>query len=153
MKCLSKAVLFASLSSSVLCAQNAAPAPPAPADASFRAMLVARVDSFMLAWKHQDAAALTVTMAPDFLYVSSRGVTGRGGVIGALLHACTLTSYSLSDVQVVQISSESAALIYKIHQRASCEGRPDPPVVQNTDTLVRRDGNWVFLLTTSTPAE
>ena len=153
MKNLCKAVLFASLSSSLLCAQNAAPAPPAPVDASFKDLLVARVDSFMLAWKKQDAAALTATMAPDFLYVSSRGVTGREGIVAALTHACTLTSYSLSDVQVVQISSESAALIYKIHQSASCAGHSDPAAVLNTDTLVRREGKWVFLLTTSMAAE
>jgi hypothetical protein len=56
-------------------------------------------------------------------------------------------------VLVVQISSESAALVYKIHQSASCAGHPDPPTVLNTDTLVRRKGKWVFLLTTSTAAE
>ncbi len=150
MKSLCKAVLFASLSSSLLCAQNAL---PAPADSSFRDMLVARVDAFMHAWQKQDAAALTATMAPDFLYVSSRGVAGRENIVAALTHACTLTSYSLSDVQVVHISSESAALVYKIHQSASCAGHPDPPAVQNTDTLVRREGKWVFLLTSSTPAE
>jgi len=151
MRHLCNAILFALLSSSVLCAQNAAPVPPA--DASFKQMLVARVDRFMLAWKKQDAAALTAIMAPDFLYVTSRGVTGRAGVVEALTHACTLTNYRLSDIQVVRISPESAALIYKIHQTVSCAGHPDPPTVQNTDTLVRRDGSWVFLLTTSTPAE
>ena len=152
MKSLFKAVLFASLSSNLLCAQTAA---PAPADSSLRDTLLARVDSFMLAWKKQDAAALTATLAPEFLYVSSRGVTGREGVVATLTHACTLTSYSLSpsDVQVVQISSESAVLVYKIHGSSACAGHPAPPASQNTDTLVRREGKWVFLLTTSTPAE
>ena len=107
----------------------------------------------MNAWKKQDAVALTATMAPDFLYVSSRGVGGKEGVVAALTHACVLTSYSLSDVQVVPISSESAALVYKLHQTASCAGHPDPAAVQNTDTLVRREGKWVFLMTTSTAAE
>ncbi len=153
MKRLCEVALIASLNSSLLCAQNTAPPSPVPVESSFRDMLVARVDSFMLAWKKQDALALTTTMAPDFLYVSSRGVTGREGVVGVLTHACTLTSYSLSDVRVVQISSESATVIYKIHQSASCAGHPDPPVVLNTDTLVHRDGKWVFLVTTSTPAE
>ncbi len=153
MKRLCRVVLFASLNSCLLCAQNAAPPPPVPVESSFRDMLVARVDSFMLAWKKQDAVGLTATMAPDFLYVSSRGVTGREGVVGALTHACKLTSYSLSDVQVARISSEAATLIYKIHQSASCAGHPDPPVVLNTDTLVRRDGKWLFLVTTSTPVE
>ena len=153
MKRLCRVVLFASLNSGLLCAQNAAPPPPVTVQSSFRDILIARVDSFMLAWKKQDAVALTATMAPDFLYVSSRGVTGREGVVGALTHACTLTNYSLSDMQVVQISPDAATLIYKIHQSAACAGHPDPAVVLNTDTLVRRDGKWVFLVTTSTPAE
>jgi hypothetical protein len=73
--------------------------------------------------------------------------------VGVLTHACTLTSYRLSDVLVVQISAESAALVYKMHQSASCAGHPDPPTVLNTDTMVRRKGKWIFLRTTSTAAE
>ncbi len=73
--------------------------------------------------------------------------------MGVLTHACTLTSYRLSDVLVVQISAESAALVYKMHQSASCAGHPDPPTVLNTDTMVRRKGKWIFLRTTSTAAE
>lgn len=151
MKRLGKAVLFASLCSSLVCAQN--PAPASPTDPSLKEVLVTRVDSFMSAWKKQDAAALTAILAPEFLYVSSRGATGREGIVAALTHACTLTSYTVSDVQLVRISSESAALVYKIHQNSSCAGHPDPPVALNTDTLVRREGKWVFLLTTSTAAE
>ena len=97
--------------------------------------------------------ALTATMAPEFLYVSSQGIAPREAVVAALTHACTLTSYSLSDIRLVPISSDSAVLVYKIHQSASCEGHPDPPLVLNTDTLVRRNGKWLFLLTTSTPTQ
>ena len=153
MKGLCVAVLVTSLCSSCLSAQSAAPAQPLRDDASLKDVLVAQVNAFMHAWEKQDAAALTATMAPEFLYVSSRGVTPREGVVAGLTHACTLTSYSLSDVRFVQISSDSAALVYKIHQSASCAGHPDPPVVLNTDTLVRRDGKWLFLLTTSTPEQ
>jgi hypothetical protein len=147
------AVLFALLCSHALSAQSTDPAQPAHDDASLKPVLVAQVNAFMQAWQRQDAAALTATMAPDFRYVSSQGVAPREGVVAALTHACTLSSYSLSDVQLVTISSDSAVLIYKIHQSASCAGHPDPPVVLNTDTLIRRGGRWVFLLTTSTPAE
>jgi Domain of unknown function (DUF4440) len=80
------------------------------------------LDAFMHAWERQDAAALVATLAPEFLYVSSRGLTPREGVVAALTHACTLTSYSLSDVRVVPISWDSAAPVYKMHQSASCAG-------------------------------
>lgn len=121
-------------------------------DAALKDQLVAQVDAFMHAWERKDAASLTATMAPEFLYVTSRGVTPRDGVVGALTHACTLTSYSLSDVRVLPISTDSATLVYKLTQSASCMGHPDSPVVLNTDTLVRREGRWLFLMTTSTPA-
>ena len=150
MRILCAAVLFTSLCSRVLCAQNTDPAQPVHDDASLKPVLVAQVDAFMHAWQKQDAAALTATMAPDFLYVSSQGVAPREGIVAALTHVCTLSSYSLSDVQLLKISSESAALVYKIHQSASCAGHADPSVVLNTDTLIRRGGKWVFLLTTST---
>jgi hypothetical protein len=122
-------------------------------DSALKDQLVAQVDAFMHAWERQDAATLTGTMAPEFLYVTSRGVTPRDGVVGALTHACTLTTYSLSDVRVLPISTDSATLVYKLTQSASCMGHPDSPVVLNTDTLVRRAGRWLFLLTTSTPAQ
>ena len=122
-------------------------------DLALEDQLVAQVDIFMHAWKKQDAATLMATMAPEFLYVTSRGVTPRDGVVGALTHACTLTSYGLSDVRVVRISTDSATLLYRLAQSASCMGHPDPPVVLNTDTLVRRGGRWMFLVTTSTSAQ
>jgi len=52
-------------------------------DASLKDALVARVDAFMQAWEKQDAAALTATLAPEFLYVTSRGAAPREGVVGA----------------------------------------------------------------------
>ena len=122
-------------------------------NSALKAQLVAQVDVFMHAWEKQDAAALTATMAPEFLYVTSQGVTPRSSVVGALTHACTLTNYSLSDVRVMPFSMDSAALVCRLTQGASCMGHPDPTVVLNTDTLVRRGGRWLFLLTTSTPAQ
>ena len=127
--------------------------PSAPNPSALKDQLVAQVDVFMHAWEKQDAATLTAMMVPEFLYVTSRGVTPRDGVVGALTHACSLTDYSLSDVRLVRISLDAATLVYKLHQSASCAGHPDPPVVLNTDTLVRREGRWLFLLTTSTPAQ
>jgi hypothetical protein len=144
--------LFAALCCSSMNAQQAQGLPRSD-DSALKDQLVAQVDVFMHAWEKQDAATLTATMAPEFLYVTSRGVTPRDGVVGALTHACTLTNYSLSEVRVVPISSDSATLVYKLHQSASCMGHPDPPVVLNTDTLVRRGGRWLFLLTTSTAAQ
>ncbi len=153
MRGLCAAIFLTSLCSSASWAQRTAPVQPMRDDAVLKEALVAKVNGFLLAWENHDAAALTAALAPDFLYVSSQGVAPREGVVAALTHTCTLSSYSLSDVQLVKISPESAALVYKIHQSSSCAGHPDPPMVLNTDTLVRRGGKWVFLLTTSTSVQ
>lgn len=150
-------ILFAALCCSLSCSYEAYGSTQGDAatfdSAALRSQLVAQVDVFMQAWEKQDAAALIATMAPEFLYVTSRGISPKQSVVGALTHACSLTSYSLSDVRLVPISSDSATLVYKLHQSASCMGHPDPPIVLNTDTLVRREGRWLFLVTTSTPAQ
>lgn len=145
-------ILTALLCAGFLHAQSAAVAEPGRDEASLKAALVAQVNAFMTAWEKQDAVALSGLMAPEFQFVSSRGVAPREGVVAALTHACTLSSYSLSDVQVMRISADAGVVVYKLHQTASCGGHADPPVVMNTDTLVRRGGKWVFLLTTTTPA-
>ena len=145
------ALLLLTLCSSSLPAQNAEAT--TRDDAAIKEQIIAQVDTFMHAWEKRDAAALAATLAPEFLYVSSQGVAPKEGAVGALTQTCTLTSYSLSDVKVVRISSDSAALVYKIHQSASCAGHAEPAVTLNTDTLVRRDGKWLFLLTTSTPSQ
>ena len=153
MKQLRAALIFTSMCSAYLFAQNVDSGVPPRADASLKDLLIGRVNAFMHAWQRQDATALTATMAPEFLYVSSQGVTPREGVVAALTHACALASYSLSDVRLIQISSGSAALVYHVHQSATCAGHAEPAVTLNTDTLVRREGKWMFLLTTSTLAQ
>jgi limonene-1,2-epoxide hydrolase len=150
MKKLVLAVLTLVLGSSSLQAQKI---DPPGGDSALKTELVAQVDAFMDAWKMQNAAALTATMAPEFLYASPTGVASREAVVGALTHVCTLASYSLSDVRILHISADAVALVYRIDQSASCAGHPDSPVVLNTDTLVHRNGKWLFLMTTSTPVQ
>ena len=145
------ALLLLTLCSSSVPAQNAEAT--SRDESAMKEQIIAQVDTFMHAWEKRDAVALAAIMAPEFLYVSSQGVAPKEGAVGALTHACTLTSYTLSDVRVVRISFDSAAVIYKIHQSASCAGHAEPPVVLNTDTLVRRDGKWLFLMTTSMSSE
>lgn len=153
MKIRFKAILLLLLASTVSWSEQGASSAPQHEDRTLQDELVAQVDVFMHAWQKHDAASLTTTMVPEFSYVTSRGVSQKAGVVAALTHVCTLTQYSLSDVQLMRISSDSAVLIYKLHQIASCAGHEDPPVVMNTDTFIRREGKWLFILTTSTPVQ
>jgi len=145
-------VLFASFGSSPLAAQKDVAGGPMRNDASLK-MRSWPSRRFYAGLGEAGCSCPNGNVGTGIFVCDVPGAAPREGVVGALTHACTLTSYSLSDVRVVPISTNSAALVYKIHQTVSCEGHPDPPVVLNTDTLVRREGKWLFLLTTSTPAE
>ena len=74
MKRLFAIVLIVTLAASSLYAQNGGAA-PARDDEALKNELIAAVNAFMQAWEKQDAAALGVTMAPEFcmfLRVESR---------------------------------------------------------------------------------
>ncbi len=118
-------------------------------DDSLKSTLLARSDAFMQNWQRRNMTALAESLAPEFLYIGPEGVAPKEGVVAALAH-CTLSEYKLSDVQLRQTSADSAALIYRIHQTGECEGHPLPPETMNTDTLVRRGGKWLFVMTTET---
>jgi hypothetical protein len=98
---LGSALMLLTLCTSNVPAQNAEAT--SRDDAAMKEQIIAQVNTFMHAWEKRDAVALAATMAPKFLYVSSQRVAPKEGVVGALTHACTLTSYTLSDVRVVRI--------------------------------------------------
>ena len=70
-----KNLYFVSLLALMCCSSMNAQEPHGSAqrdDSALKAQLLVQVDAFMHAWKRQDAGALKGTMAPEFLYVTSR---------------------------------------------------------------------------------
>ena len=124
---------------------------PSASDKRLKATLVPLLDKFMADWQKHDAAALLTSLAPEFVYVGPHGPVPRERVVLDLTTHCTLASYKLGEPRILQTSAESAVLIYTIHQDLTCFGRPDVSEVVNTDTLMKRGGKWLFVMTTSTP--
>jgi hypothetical protein len=57
----------------------------------------------------------------------------------------------MDQVQLTQLSSGSADLIYKLHYVGDCDGHPIPTDTFVTDTFIRRHGKWWIVATTFTP--
>jgi hypothetical protein len=104
----------------------------------------------MTAWQKKDAETLKATMAPDFLFIGPQGIAARESWLASLPH-CSLASYTMDQVQLVELSANSAVLIYRMHYVGDCDGHPIPPDTAVTDTFARRDGKWWIVATTFTP--
>ncbi|MGA9069270.1 MAG: nuclear transport factor 2 family protein [Terracidiphilus sp.] len=104
----------------------------------------------MTAWEKKDADTLKTIMAPDFLFVGPAGISNRDSWLAGLSY-CSLTSASMDQVQLIQLSEGSAELVYKMHYVGECGGHPFPPNHIVTDTFLRRDGKWWIVATTMTP--
>lgn len=104
----------------------------------------------MTAWQKKDADTLKAIMAPDFMFIGPQGVSNRDGWLAGL-SLCSLTSASMDQVQLIQLSEGSAELLYKMHYVGDCGGHPFPADNLVTDTFTRRDGKWWIVATTMTP--
>ncbi len=106
----------------------------------------------MVAWQKKDVATLKATMAPDFLFVGPQGVMQRDGWLAALSH-CSLANYSMNQVQLHEISSGAAVLIYKLHHVGDCDGKPSQSESIVTDTFVQRNEKWWIVNTSFIPQQ
>lgn len=104
----------------------------------------------MTAWQKKDADKLKSIFAPDFLFTSPQGITGRDGWLAGLPH-CSLDSYTMSNVQAHSLSADAATLHYLLHYVGNCDGKPIPPDTLLTDTFVRRHGKWLIVETSFMP--
>ena len=120
---------------------------------ALRDVLLKRNDEFMSAWKRHDPARMAAAFDPEFLSVGGRSMTaGLDATMKGLL-GCTLTSYHIPDSRLLQLSPTMAILITRQQQEISCSGHPAPPVVDTTDTYVKRNGRWVIIMHTEAVPE
>jgi len=116
-------------------------------DPSVQNALAAIANDFMVAWQKQDMATISNILAPDFLFVGPHGVKTRTYTLNVLTH-CTLGNFTLQDFQMRQTSADSAILLYTIHRDLTCFGKKDLENTLNTDTFLRKNGQWSIVLTT-----
>ena len=106
----------------------------------------------MTACQIRDVPSLKGIMSPDFLFVSPGGTASREQWLGVLSH-CSLGSYTMDQVQLHQISADSAALIYKLHYVGQCDGKSNSSDSMVVDTAVRREGRWWIANTSFMPQQ
>ena len=141
----SKAIISGSFALG-LCQVQAQPATGANQD--LKSTLLGRGDAMMAAWKKHDAAGIASTFAPDFIYVGAEGISMGADTTVKTLMNCALAGYSVEESALKQVSPTVAILITRQKQQLSCFGHPAPPVMNMSDTYVKRNGKWVILLHT-----
>lgn len=91
-----------------------------------------------------DPAALERVLTPDFTLTLSNGdVSTRANEIEELrrgkVHYDVFENY---DMKARLYGDSSAIVLGKTHVKGASEGKPFDRVVQFTDTLIKRDGQW-----------
>lgn len=140
-------VIFAGFAAAVMA--NAFAADNVGPDAKLQQELVRESAAFMDYWKKGDSERLANILAADFVYASPQGAASRAVALDVIGH-CQLVSFAFSHVQMLRLSADSAVLIYTLNQDLTCFGQKDPAVTLNSDTFVRRRGQWKIVLTTQT---
>lgn len=131
-------------------AQAHAGAQSIDANASLQRTLESRRQSAATAWHNKDAEALKGIMAPDFLFTSPQGTVPREGWLASLSH-CSLTTFTMKDVNAQTISEDSATLSYNLHYVGECDGTPVPTEAKVIDTFASREGKWWIVKTNYMP--
>jgi len=90
-----------------------------------------------------DPVALERVLTPDFTLTLSNGdVSTRGNEIDELrngkVHYDVFENYDMK----ARLYDDTAVVVGKTHVKGTAEGKPFDRVVQFTDTLIKRDGQW-----------
>ena len=104
------------------------------------------------AFERQDAAKIKSLMTPDHLAVTSYlggpvSVSEQLQTLGELKFSQTV----VSKVDVTLLGPDAAIRTFIADIKGSYKGKPFPPRVFVTETLVRRDGKWLERLYQTTP--
>ena len=106
-----------------------------------------------VAWKAQDAKFFEQFLSNDHVEVHGYGVVGKAAVVGAIRKAaCSVASYSLGPLTIVQASSDSVLVTYRAEQSTKCGNATVPSPVWATSVYVKRAGTWLNILYQQTPA-
>ena len=144
-------LLLVLLAGAPLCAGQASSPRMSPPPSGLQSTLFGLANEFMSSWQKHDYTAMAAPLAPEFVYVGPQGVAPREAVMQDLSTHCDLKSFTLGEPKLLRTGEDAAVLIYTVHQDLTCFGHPDAPDAVNSDTFVRRDGKWMFAMTTSTP--
>ena len=114
--------------------------------------LVSIEESLWEAWKKGDAAPFKTHLTEDSMMITTGGVSSKEQAIKDITSGqCKVTSYSLSDMKVRTVTSDTAILTYKAAQDAICEGNKIPAEVYASSVYVKQGGKWLAASYQETP--
>jgi hypothetical protein len=116
--------------------------PTTPPD-DLQQSLLATTQGLYTAYQQMDQGTFLSVVAPNFLFVSRQGIFDAEGLAGAV-QSCTLKTFKLSAPRARLLSPTSALLLFKVHQEASCMGKPEPADFYVTDAFIRKGDTWLI---------
>lgn len=125
------------------------PAAPAAPPADLQKTLVTSATNLFTAYQQMNQDLFLSIIAPDFVYISKEGIMDPEALAGSV-QGCSMASFKITDPQARLLSPDSAILIYKMHQSAACNGKPEPADLVVTDVFVRKGDNWLMTVHTQT---
>jgi hypothetical protein len=105
-----------------------------------------------VAFQHSDWATMRKITTPDFVFVGAPGIQ-NGEQMARLAQLCKLNTFTLHNVQVRTLDSDSAVLVYTAHQDFSCNGQAQPSSLLVADSLTRKNGKWLVAVHVETVIE
>jgi len=103
---------------------------------------------------HGDAAADARLLSDDFLGVYETGFAGRDDHVAQLHDGPTVTSYSLHEARMLELSGSAVLLAYRAqYDRVASTGGPEPAAMYVSSLWCRRDGRWVNVFSQDTPID
>jgi hypothetical protein len=122
---------------------NTAAATPTPAAGPTQADLEAKEHQIWDAIKAKNWDAFSGMLADDFLLVEGGGVETKAKMLESI-KKYDLTEYTFSDVRLVKVDADLAVLTYKVSEKSSYDGKPNPgkPALASS-AWVNRGGKWV----------
>jgi hypothetical protein len=97
------------------------------------------------AWKNKQTEPFQQNLTDNSVSVNPMGVhSGKDQMIKEMTTTpCDVRSYSLSDWQVHDITSDTVIVTYKAKQDATCQGNKIPAEVVASSVYVKKGGRWL----------
>ena len=127
--------------------------PPQMTNAQLESHLAGIERKFWEGWAKGDVKPFQEHIAPDAIIVGENGTLDKQSILRAIAAGgCEVRSYDLTDFKLVKMSGDTAVLVYRGTQDATCAGEVAPKSVWISSVFVRRRGKWLAVAHQETAA-
>jgi len=106
-----------------------------------------------VAWQNHDGKFFSDFLSDDHSEVGGSGIANKQSVVSFVASgACTVSNYSLDEMNVRQLAENVAVVTYRATQNTTCGKTKVPSPAWVSSTFVKRDGRWRNAIYQQTPA-